>query len=151
MQTSFQNLKQKFFCIVSFSATCPGPGCRGNSLSREIQTFLSLATSPNSSRRGHTKTLIILPMCPWSAHRSPPGRECLKHLPRETSRKHLNQMPKPPQLAPLNTQEQQLYSELLPDVPAPHPISNAESSHPPKKTLSGCLQSGSLPRAHDHR
>lgn len=31
-------------------------------------------------------------------------------------------MPKPPQLAPLNAEEKQFYSELLPDVQALHPI-----------------------------
>ena len=32
-------------------------------------------------------------------------------------------MPEPPQLAPLNAEEQQVYSEQLSDVWAPHPIS----------------------------
>ena len=33
--------------------------------------------------------------------------------------RHPDQMPEPPQLAPLNIDEQQLYSEPLQDVPAP--------------------------------
>ena len=37
-----------------------------------------------------------------------------------------HQMPEPPQLAPLNVEEQQLYSESLPDNRAPHPVSKAE-------------------------
>ena len=39
---------------------------------------------------------------PWSALGSPPRWACPKHLPRETSRKHPDQMPEPPQLAPLS-------------------------------------------------
>ena len=38
-------------------------------------------------------------------------------------------MPEPPQLAPLDAEEQRLYSESLPDVRAPHPISKAEPRH----------------------
>ncbi|KAI3369337.1 hypothetical protein L3Q82_007461 [Scortum barcoo] len=44
----------------------------------------------------------------------PPGGTCLEHLPREASRGHPKQMPKPPQLTPLDAKEQRLYSELLP-------------------------------------
>ncbi|KAI3373072.1 hypothetical protein L3Q82_006339 [Scortum barcoo] len=44
----------------------------------------------------------------------PPGGTCLEHLPREASRGHPKQMPKPPQLTPLDAEEQRLYSELLP-------------------------------------
>ena len=36
-------------------------------------------------------------------------------------------------MAPLDAEEQQLYSEPLLDVRAPHPISKAESSHPAKE------------------
>ena len=39
---------------------------------------------------------------------------------------HPKQMPKPPQLAPLDVEEQQLYSELLLGDRAPHPISKGE-------------------------
>ncbi|MEQ2294357.1 hypothetical protein AMECASPLE_003072 [Ameca splendens] len=39
-------------------------------------------------------------------------------------------MPKPPQLTPLDVEEQQLYSELLPDGRAPHPISKGVHGHP---------------------
>ncbi|KAI3376923.1 hypothetical protein L3Q82_000021 [Scortum barcoo] len=44
----------------------------------------------------------------------PPGGTCLEHLAREASRGHPKQMPKPPQLTPLDVKEQRLYSELLP-------------------------------------
>ena len=43
-------------------------------------------------------------------------------------------MPEPPQLAPLDVEEQRLYSESLPDVQAPHPISKAEPGHPAEET-----------------
>lgn len=36
--------------------------------------------------------------------------------------RHSNQMPKPPQI-PLNAEEQQSYTELIPDVQAFHPVS----------------------------
>ena len=36
-------------------------------------------------------------------------------------------MPEPPQLTPLDMEEQRLYSESLPDVQAPHPISKGQS------------------------
>lgn len=35
------------------------------------------------------------------------------HLPKEVTRGHPDQMPEPPQVAPLNTEEQQLYFEDL--------------------------------------
>ena len=53
-------------------------------------------------------------------------------------------MPEPPQLTPLDMEEQRLYSESLPDVRAPHPISKAEPSHPAEETHFGRL----YPRPH---
>ncbi|MEQ2283875.1 hypothetical protein AMECASPLE_016019 [Ameca splendens] len=41
-------------------------------------------------------------------------------------------MPEPPQLTPLNVEEQRLYSELLPDSRAPDPISKGVPGHPAK-------------------
>ncbi|TWW77476.1 hypothetical protein D4764_12G0008660 [Takifugu flavidus] len=69
---------------------------------------------------------IVSPTCPGSSRGSPPGGTCPEHL----TRGHPNLMPKPPHLAPLNAEEQRLYSELLPDGRASHPISKGEPSHP---------------------
>uniref|UniRef100_A0A8C9VBM7 Coiled-coil domain containing 88C n=1 Tax=Scleropages formosus TaxID=113540 RepID=A0A8C9VBM7_SCLFO len=57
---------------------------------------------------------IVSPTCPGSAPRPPPSGTSPEHLPREASRRHPEQMPEPPQLAPLDAEEQRLYSELLP-------------------------------------
>ncbi|KAI3357916.1 hypothetical protein L3Q82_016297, partial [Scortum barcoo] len=45
---------------------------------------------------------IVSPACPGSSPGPPPGGTCLEHLPREASRGHPKQMPKPPQLTPLD-------------------------------------------------
>ncbi|MED6247309.1 hypothetical protein ATANTOWER_023886, partial [Ataeniobius toweri] len=50
--------------------------------------------------------------------------------PPPTSRRHPMQMPEPPQLAPLDVEDQRLYSELLPDGRAPHPVSEGVPDHP---------------------
>uniref|UniRef100_A0A8C6P6I9 Protocadherin related 15 n=1 Tax=Nothobranchius furzeri TaxID=105023 RepID=A0A8C6P6I9_NOTFU len=55
------------------------------------------------------------------------------------SRRHPDQMPKPPQLAPFDLEEQRFYSESLPNVRAPHPISKAEPGHPTEGTHFGRL------------
>uniref|UniRef100_A0A8C6LSA8 Reverse transcriptase domain-containing protein n=1 Tax=Nothobranchius furzeri TaxID=105023 RepID=A0A8C6LSA8_NOTFU len=52
---------------------------------------------------------IVLPACPGSTFRSPPGWMCLENLTREASRRHPDQMPEPPQLAPLDVEEQRVY------------------------------------------
>uniref|UniRef100_A0A3B5L6N0 ubiquitinyl hydrolase 1 n=1 Tax=Xiphophorus couchianus TaxID=32473 RepID=A0A3B5L6N0_9TELE len=52
----------------------------------------------------------------------------------DVSRRHPDQMPGPPQLAPLNVKEQWLYSESLLDDQASHPISKGEPRHPTEKT-----------------
>ena len=49
----------------------------------------------------------------------------------------------PPQLAPLNVEEQRLYSESLLDIQATHPISKAEPSQPAEEAHFGCLYSRS--------
>lgn len=69
-------------------------------------------------------------ICLRSASGSAPRWTRLEQLPKEVTRRHPDQMPEPPQVAPLNTEEQWLYFEDLPDVWAPHPISEAKPSHP---------------------
>lgn len=64
--------------------------------------------------------------------------------------------PKPLQLAPFNTKELQLSSELLEEVRVPYPISKAEPRQAPEETHFSHLypQTRSFnryPRAHDHR
>ena len=103
--------------FVSFSAAHPCPDCGGHSLRREIKEFHQLLrggirTFPSQPRD------IISPVRPWSALRSPSGWAYLKHLPRETSRRHPDQKSEHLQLVPLNVEEQQLYSELCPDIQA---------------------------------
>lgn len=61
------------------------------------------------SQPGH----IVSPAYPESAPGPPPGWACLKHLPREVSRRHPKQMPEWPQLVPLNARG--LHSKLLAD------------------------------------
>ncbi len=95
--------------------------------------------------RGYTEAFpgqlgdIIPPACPGSSPGSPPGGTRPEHLPRKASRRHPEQLPEPPQLAPLDVEEQQLYSELLPSDRAPHPISKGAPSHPAEKTNFGRL------------
>ncbi|PWA16680.1 hypothetical protein CCH79_00017500 [Gambusia affinis] len=45
---------------------------------------------------------IVPPACPGSSPGPPPGGTCPEHLTREVSRRHPDQMPEPPQLAPLD-------------------------------------------------
>ncbi|MED6255108.1 hypothetical protein ATANTOWER_004793 [Ataeniobius toweri] len=119
-------------------------GRRGSSLSRETQTSLSPATWASSSR-GNPKAFpgqprnIVTPACPGSSSGPPHGGTCPEHLTREASRRHSNQMPKPPQLAPLDVEKQWLYSESLPDDRVSPPISKGEPRHPAEETHFGCL------------
>ncbi|KAI3375839.1 hypothetical protein L3Q82_004112 [Scortum barcoo] len=130
----------------------------GSSLSREAKTVLSPATSTSSSGR-------ILKAIPRQVERynpssvswvCPGGWTCPKHLRSEASWRYPCEMPEPPQLAPLDVEEQRLYSEPLADVRAPHPISKAKPRHSTKKTHVCRLYPrshsfGHLPRAHDPR
>ena len=58
-------------------------------------------------------------------------------------------MPEPPQLAPLNVEEQRLYSELLLGDRAPHPISKEAPRHPAAETHFSRLYPGSYSLGHD--
>ncbi|MEQ2256329.1 hypothetical protein ILYODFUR_023140 [Ilyodon furcidens] len=58
-------------------------------------------------------------------------------------------MPEPPQLAPLDVEEQRLYSEPLPDGRAPHPISKGVPGHPTEEAHFSRLYLGSRSFGHD--
>ncbi|MEQ2249512.1 hypothetical protein ILYODFUR_030048 [Ilyodon furcidens] len=58
-------------------------------------------------------------------------------------------MPKPPQLAPLNVEEQRLNSKPLLDGRAPHPISKGMPGHPTKEAHFSRLYPGSRSFSHD--
>ncbi|XP_066512619.1 cytoplasmic tRNA 2-thiolation protein 2-like [Hoplias malabaricus] len=72
--------------------------------------------------RGYTEAFpgqsrhVVSPACSWSAPGPPPRWTCPEHLTREASRRLPDQTPEPPQLAPLDVEEQRLHSESLPDV-----------------------------------
>ena len=72
---------------------------------------------------------IVIPACP--------GSSCQEHLPRK-AREHPTQMPEPPQLAPLDVEEQQLYSELLQGDRATH-LSKGAPRHPVEETHFGLI------------
>ncbi|CAG5932572.1 unnamed protein product [Menidia menidia] len=82
---------------------------------------------------------IVPPAGPGSSSGPSPGGTSPEHLPREATRRHPEQMPEPPQLAPLHVEEQRLYSEPLPDGRASHPISKGEPRHPAEETHFGRL------------
>ncbi|KAI3356042.1 hypothetical protein L3Q82_017314 [Scortum barcoo] len=137
----------------------------GSSLSRDAQTSLTPDTSSSSSggspRRSQAspRDIVSQRQCPGSSPRPPPGGTRLEHLPREASQGASEiAMPKPPQLTPLDAKEQRLYSELLPNDRASHPISKGAPSHPAEEeTHFGRLYHPrscpfrSLPKVHDHR
>ncbi|MED6253340.1 hypothetical protein ATANTOWER_027092 [Ataeniobius toweri] len=58
-------------------------------------------------------------------------------------------MPKPPQLAPLDMEEQRLYSKPLPDGQAPHPISKGVPGNPAEEANFSPLYPGSRSFGHD--
>ena len=68
---------------------------------------------------------------------------------RKVSWGHPKQMPEPSQPAPLDEEEQRLYSELLPGERAPHPICKGAPCHPAEETHFGCLYPGSFSFSHD--
>uniref|UniRef100_A0A3B3BM94 Ig-like domain-containing protein n=1 Tax=Oryzias melastigma TaxID=30732 RepID=A0A3B3BM94_ORYME len=74
------------------------------------------------------------PACPGSSAGPLTSGTFPEQLTREASRRHPDQMPEPPQLAPLDVEEKRLYSEFSPGDRASHPISKGAPSHPPEKT-----------------
>ena len=82
---------------------------------------------------------IIPPASPGSPPGPPPSRTYPVSLQMEATRRHPNQVPEPSQLTPFDAEEQRLCSEFAPDGQAPHPISKAEPSQPPKETHCSCL------------
>uniref|UniRef100_A0A8C6KD79 protein O-GlcNAcase n=1 Tax=Nothobranchius furzeri TaxID=105023 RepID=A0A8C6KD79_NOTFU len=61
---------------------------------------------PGNPKMFPSQQTYISPVCPGSYVGSPPGWMCLENLTREASRRHPDQMPEPPQLAPLDVEEQ---------------------------------------------
>ena len=110
--------------IHPLSTAHPGVGSRGQQLEQRSPDvpvpshFLQLIRGDPVAFPGQPRD-IVSPTCPGSSPGSspgsPPSRTCKEHLTREASRSHPNQMPQPPHLAPLNTEEQRFYSEPLPD------------------------------------
>ncbi|KAI3356618.1 hypothetical protein L3Q82_017828 [Scortum barcoo] len=104
---------------IHFQPIDPGPGRRRQQSEQRCpdfphpRHFLQLFWGDPEAFPGQPRD-IVSPACPGSSPRPPPGGTCLEHLPREASRGHPKQMPKPPQLTPLDVKEQRLYSELLP-------------------------------------
>ena len=82
---------------------------------------------------------IVTPACPGPSSGSHPGGACQEHLLRKASRGHPIEMPEPRQLAPLDVEEQRLYSKLLPGDRAPHPISKGAPRHPAEETHFSCF------------
>ncbi|GAA6103505.1 uncharacterized protein LOC121641801 [Tachysurus ichikawai] len=105
-----------------------GAGSRGQQTKQGRPDFL-LPRHVLQLFRGNTEAFpgqprdIVPSAYPGSTPGPPPGWICPEHLPREASRRHPEQTQNPPQLTPLNVEEQRLYSELLSSDRAPHPIS----------------------------
>ncbi len=140
-----------YYCpsIHPSSSAYPGPGRGGSSLSRDTQTSLSLVTSSSSSGGHRGVPRPAGRHSPRSSPGPPPGGTRPKHLPGKASRRHPEQMPEPPQLTPLDVEEQRLYSELLPSDWASHPISKGAPSHPTEKAHFGRLYPHSWTRPPD--
>ena len=85
--------------------------CGGNRFRTETQAFHS--TAPPGESQGISRPKrdhMIPPECFGSAPGPPKSWTCPENLQREATRRHPNQMPKPPHLAPFDAQEQWLYS-----------------------------------------
>ncbi|XP_056157043.1 uncharacterized protein LOC130131390 [Lampris incognitus] len=106
-------------CQSQLGDASPGSGRGGSKLSRALQTSLSPATPSSASsgpkvfpgQIGH----VVPPASSGSTPGSPPSWTCLENPQRKAPRRHPNQMPEPPHLAPFDAKEQRLYSALPPD------------------------------------
>lgn len=103
------------------SSAYPKLSSSGSRLSRALQMSSSPAAISSCSWKKpkacpNQIRYIISPVASGDTWRSLPSWTCLVNLHREAPRRHLIQMPKTPQLAPFNTKEQQVYSQLSPDV-----------------------------------
>ena len=86
---------------------------------------------------------IVTPACPGSSSGSPPDGACQEHLLRASvSVPSDTDAPWPPQLAPLDVEEQRLFSEPLLGDRAPHPISKGAAHHLVEETHFGGLSPG---------
>ncbi|XP_062311935.1 uncharacterized protein LOC134016604 [Osmerus eperlanus] len=135
------------------SSACPGVGSRGQQPKQGGPDFPlpghfhQLFLGDPEAFPGQPRD-IVPPACPGSSPGPLPSGTCPEHLTREASRWHPYQMPEPPQLAPLDAEEQRFYSEPLPDDRASHPISKGEPGHPAEKTHFGRLYSRSRSFGH---
>ena len=91
---------------------------------------------------------IISPACPGSAPGSSPRWVCPKHLPRETSWRHPNQIPNHLNwlLSTWRSSSSTLSLSLISETP--HPISKAEPSHPAKEAHFCCSYAWSFSFGH---
>lgn len=103
-----------------------GPGC-GDRLRMSFSLATSSSSSWGISRRSPGQQIDIIP--PGSALGSLSCWPSLEHFHRKASMTHPDQMPKPPQLAPLNGVDQKRYSESLQDVRASLPVSQGQPRH----------------------
>lgn len=109
-----------FFSCIHFPFSFPGGDHGGNRLRRSIHA--SLSPAPAGRFTDITKPLrdVIFPAGSGSALRSLSSGTRLIQLYREPDGGHPRQVSKSPQLAPLESEQQRLYSEALPDYQVPH-------------------------------
>ncbi|XP_068172627.1 methyltransferase-like protein 27 [Antennarius striatus] len=75
--------------------------------------YTSCSSSGGILRRSQASQETVSPACRRSSPRPPTSGTCPEYLPRVASRRHPKQMPEPPQLTPVDEEEQQLRVEPL--------------------------------------